>query len=186
MAYDLGPNESIKGGPDWVMFGDARFNIEAKAEDPAKTTREQLLRMLQALLAERFQLKFHRETVDRPGFAMVVAKNGPKLNEAKGDRAAAVFGGKAQVKPIPGQPISLTARKYSMTMLAGLLSRIGPGPVIDKTGLRGDYDFTLAWDESSGPSLSTALNEQLGLRFESQKVPVSLFVIESAQKPTGN
>lgn len=73
-----------------------------------------------------------------------------------------------------------------MTMLASLLSRIGPGPVIDKTGLQGVHDFTLSWDEAAGPSLGTALQEQLGLRFESQKVPVSLFIIDSAQKPSGN
>jgi uncharacterized protein (TIGR03435 family) len=63
---------------------------------------------------------------------------------------------------------------------------MGSGPVVDKTGLRGDYDFTLSWDETNGPALSTALQEQLGLKFESQKVQISMFVIESAQKPTGN
>lgn len=90
IAFDLRPDQLIKGGPDWGMFGDDRFNIEAKAEDPAKATREEVLQMLQALLAERFQLKFHRETVDRPGFAMVVAKNGPKLREAKGEDVVTV------------------------------------------------------------------------------------------------
>jgi uncharacterized protein (TIGR03435 family) len=74
-----------------------------------------------------------------------------------------------------------------MEMLANLLSgRGGKGPVVDKTGLQGAYDFTLSWDENAGPDLATALQEQLGLRLESQKVPVSYFVIDSAQKPTGN
>jgi uncharacterized protein (TIGR03435 family) len=59
-------------------------------------------------------------------------------------------------------------------------------PVIDKTGLTGDYDFTLSWDETDGPQLSTALQQQLGLKFESQKVPISFLIVESAQKPTEN
>jgi uncharacterized protein (TIGR03435 family) len=87
-----------------------------------------------------------------------------------------------------GQPVALTARKYSMPMLADFLSGIGGhGPVIDKTGLQGVYDFALSWDEDSGPDLLTALREQLGLQFESQrKVPVAFFVVDSAQKPAEN
>ena len=184
IAYHLRSIQLIKGGPDWVATGFDRFNIEARAEDPAKTTEAQLFEMLETLLTERFKMKFHRETVDKPGFALVAAKNGPKLQAAKGDEVSTSFG--AKLKPTPDRPISLTARKYSMPMLANLLSQIGPGPAIDKTGLEGAYDFTLSWDETAGPSLFTALQEQLGLRFESQKVPVSLFVIESAQKPIEN
>jgi uncharacterized protein (TIGR03435 family) len=72
-----------------------------------------------------------------------------------------------------------------MPKLADLLTGLGD-PVIDKTGLTGDYDFTLSWDETDGPQLSTALQQQLGLKFESQKVPASFLIIESAQKPTEN
>lgn len=184
MAHGLHSIGLIKGASDWVIAGSERFTVQAKAEDPTKATEEQLHEMLQTLLVDRFKLKFHRENRDMPGFAMVIAKNGPKLQEAKGDEVATSFG--ASLKPMPGEPISLTARKYSMPMLANLLSQIGPGPVIDKTGLPGVYDFKLSWDESAGPSLSTALQEQLGLRFESQKVPVSFFVIDSAQRPNEN
>lgn len=73
-----------------------------------------------------------------------------------------------------------------MPQLAALLSQIGPGPMIDKTGLTGAYDFDLMWDESSGPSLFTALQEQLGLKLEPQKVPVSFFLFDSAQMPGEN
>ena len=184
-AYDLRSMQLIKGGPDWVTTGDTRFNIEAEADDPTKATEAQLLQMLQALLEDRFKLKFHRETVDKPGFAMVVARNGPKLQAAKGDEITTSFGA-GRVKPVPGQPTALTARKYTMPMLANMLSQIGPGPVSDQTGLNGAYDFQLTWDETAGPSLFTALREQLGLRLESRKVPVSLFVIDSAEKPIGN
>jgi len=70
-----------------------------------------------------------------------------------------------------------------MQMLADLLSQIGPDPVKDQTGLTGAYDFKLSWDETNGPALFTALQEQLGLRLEPQKVPVPMFVFESAQNP---
>lgn len=74
-----------------------------------------------------------------------------------------------------------------MAMLVSLLSRVAErGPGVDKTGLEGVYDFTLSWDEEAGPSLTTALREQLGLRMESQKVRVSFFVVDSAQRPAEN
>jgi uncharacterized protein (TIGR03435 family) len=71
--------QALKTGPDWIQRGDLRFDIQAKAEDPAKTTEKQLLAMLQNLLVERFQLKFHYETKEEAGLALTVAKNGPKL-----------------------------------------------------------------------------------------------------------
>ena len=76
--------------------------------------------------------------------------------------------------------------KYSMARLAGLLSGLGFGLVIDKTGLTGSYDFTLSWNENTRPALSTALQDQLGLQLEPQKVTLSLFVIDSAEQPDEN
>jgi uncharacterized protein (TIGR03435 family) len=73
-----------------------------------------------------------------------------------------------------------------MGELAALLSQIGPGPIANKTGLTGAYDFDLTWNESAGPSLFTAMQEQLGLKLEAQKVPVPFFVFESAQRPGEN
>ena len=145
-------------------------------EDPTRATQQQLEEMLRTLLIERFQLKFHRENKDLPGFALVVAKSGPKLRETKGEEVAASFG--AAIKPIPGQPIAINARKYSMPRLADLLTRFGPRQIIDATGLTGAYDFEVSWDDTAGPSLFSALQEQLGLR--------SYFVIDSAQRPTEN
>jgi uncharacterized protein (TIGR03435 family) len=181
IAWNLRQMQLIKGGPDWASNGFDRYTIQAKAEDPSKTTEAQLLEMLQTLLVERFKLKFHLEASETAGFALVVAKNGPKFKPAKSEDTFMSFG--AQLKPFPGQPVDFTARKFSMAMLANLLSQIGPGQVVDKTGLTGEYDFTLSWDETNGPALATALQEQLGLRFESQKVPTSMFVIDSAEKP---
>jgi len=177
-GVDMG---QIKSAPDWVIRGFDRFNVEAKAEDPSHTTEAQLLEMLQALLIERFQLKYHREEVDRPGFALVVGKNGPRMKPAMGDETIVGFGDQ---KPMPGQPITLTARRTPMPLLAKMISL--DGPVVDKTGLTGEYDFTLSWDDDKGPTLQTAVEEQLGLKLEPQKVPVSLFVIESAQRPSAN
>ncbi len=185
IAYSLRSIGLIKGAPDWVISGSERFTIEAKAEDPTKATQAQLLGMLQALLVERFQLKFHREDVDVSGFALAAGKNGPKLQASTSDESSISFG--LSVKPMPGEPIHLTARRYSMPMLADLLSGMGtPGQVRDQTDLTGAYDFTLSWDEASGPSIFTAVQEQLGLRLEPRKVPVSYFVFESAQRPVEN
>jgi uncharacterized protein (TIGR03435 family) len=186
IAFNLPSMAMLKDekGPDWVGMGAERFDVEAKAEDPGKTTEAQLLQMLQALLIERFKLKFHREEKDMQGFALVVAKNGPKLEKAKDDEVEARLSGSTKVRE--GEPITLNGRKCSMEMLANLLSQRGEGPVVDKTGLTGAYNFKLWWDDSATPSLFTALTEQLGLRLEAQKVPVSFFVVESAQRPTAN
>ncbi|HLK67911.1 MAG TPA: TIGR03435 family protein [Bryobacteraceae bacterium] len=187
IAFELNSMQLIKSGPDWIARGVERYNVEAKTEDPTKTTEKQLLQMLRALLVERFQMKFHRETVEGPGFAMVVGKNGPKFKESAAEEEKIVFGGEFPSKPVPGRPVSLTARKYTMAMLANLLSQIaGHGTILDKTGLTGAYDLKLSWDEENGPAFTTAVPEQLGLRLEAQKVPVSMLVVDSAQKPGEN
>jgi uncharacterized protein (TIGR03435 family) len=181
---------NLKTGPDWIQRGDLRFNVEAKADDPSKTTEQQLRIMLQNMLIERFQLKFHHETTETAGFALLIAKNGSKLQPSRNDDTQLLFAGpqgEVVLKPFPGQPVSLTARKVSIPVLLGLLSAVGGhGPGIDRTGLTGEYDFKLAWDEMVGPDLSTALREQLGLRIDGAKVPVSTFVVDSAEKPGPN
>jgi uncharacterized protein (TIGR03435 family) len=183
IAFGLGSMAMLRGGPDWVAGGVDRFNLEAKVEDPTKATEEQLLQMLQALLIERFHVKFHREDRDLPGFALEVAKNGPKLKPTQTDEVAFSQPGGKRGRD---EPTCLVATRYSTAALAKLLTQLGRGPAVDKTGLTGEYDFKLCWNETDGPSLFSALQEQLGLKFEPQKVPVSFFIIESAQKPTEN
>jgi len=189
MAYGVSML-NLKTGPDWIQRGDLRFNVEAKAEDPAKTTEQQLLTMLRNMLVERFKLKFHQETTETAGFALLIAKNGPKMQPSRNDDTQLLFTGprgEVTLKPSPGQPVSMTARKVSVMALVSLLSSVGGhGPGIDKTALTGEYDFKLAWDEVAGPDLSTALREQLGLRMEAVKVPVSTFIVDSAEKPGPN
>jgi uncharacterized protein (TIGR03435 family) len=184
LAWGIGSMELIKSGPDWIQRGDDRYNVEAKAEDPTKVTEQQLLTMLQALLVERFQMKFHLEPTERPGFALTIAKNGPKLKETKSEDSGLSFG--VGGKGTKGDH-QINFRRYSMPMLANLLTGFGGhGPAIDKTGLTGLYDFSLMWDDEAGPTLSTALQEQLGLGMRSEKVPVSYLIIDSAQKPGAN
>lgn len=179
-AWQL-PMSSIKNAPDWVIRGFDRFDIQAEASDPAKTTEAQLREMLQNLLVDRFQLKFHRETVQRAGFALVVGEKGPRMT------ASHDMDVDAQMSDIKdrGGPITFRARNYDMPRLAQMLSIFGP-PVVDETGLHGGYDFTLDWDNDQGPTMETAVREQLGLKLKPRKVPVELFVIDSAQKPSPN
>jgi uncharacterized protein (TIGR03435 family) len=182
--------QDLSSGPDWIQRGDLRFDVNARAEDPAKTTQKELLTMLQNLLVERFRLKFHYQTREADGFSLTVAKGGPKLPESTSDKVEMLFTGpqgEAVSKPSLRQPISLTARKYSIAMLVNLLAGIGEsGAGVDKTGLTGEYDFTLAWDNEAGPALSTALRQQLGLQMKVEKVPVSTFVVDAAEKPAPN
>jgi uncharacterized protein (TIGR03435 family) len=176
-------------GADWIQRGDLRFDVQAKAENPASATRQQLLTMLQNLLVERFEMKFHYVTKEEPGFALVVAKNGPKLHASTSEEEKLTFigpNGEELPKPM-GKAVKVNARKCSVSALKDLVAFAGNiGQGVDKTGLTGVYDFTLSWNEEDGPTLASALREQLGLQLRPEKVPVSRFVLDSAQKPKPN
>jgi uncharacterized protein (TIGR03435 family) len=184
MAYGLSTMSMLKGGPDWLALGTERFDLEAKAEDPGKTTEAQLFGMLRNLLAERFQLKFHREEKDIQGFALVLAKSGPRFREAGSEQVESQVGGSMKVPK--GEPSTINARKVSMEQLANMLAQPLQAPVVDRSGLKGFYNFKLSWNEDAGPSLVTALPEQLGLRLEAMKVPASFFIVDSARRPAAN
>jgi uncharacterized protein (TIGR03435 family) len=182
LAYNLpvqrvaiGPN-----GPSWAKSNSVLFDIEANVSDPATTTEQQLLIMLQNLLADRFKLKVHSGTRTMDGFALVVAKGGPKLTRANIDGDEGISPG-----PASRTHFEISCRKVSMSRLALFLSTGRPiGPIVDRTNLRGVFDFTLTADEDVGPSVFTALEEQLGLKLERQSVPVEFVVIDSAERPT--
>jgi uncharacterized protein (TIGR03435 family) len=183
IAYEL-QDYQISGGQGWISS--AGFDIEARAaagtgELPGKQVRE----MVQSLLADRFHLALHRETRPLPIYALIVGKTGPKLQAADSD-AASNWSQKM------GQ---LITQKMSMTALASILTFDLKRPVRDETGLRGDFAFTLEWThglgESDGgipsrPSLFTAVQEQLGLKLESTKGPVEVFVIDHVERPSAN
>jgi len=159
--------------------------------------------MFRGLLADRFQLKFHRETRERPGQALVVAKNGHKLQSAKGvettnPRTLNLPNGKFSIAVVgvrntsvedvkgakPGTVMTITAQSASMDELIGALRPFAGSQLVNETGIAGFYDFKLTFE--TGQPLSGPLQEQLGLRLEPRKVPVDYFIVESAERPTQN
>jgi uncharacterized protein (TIGR03435 family) len=188
-AYHLNASYQISGGPSWMDSDFDRFDIVANAPGEGTPTADDVRRMLQTLLADRFQLKLHRETRERPVYALVVAKNGTKLKESAPDKEFSISVG-------GGRTSHLTMTKATMEQLAVQLSTSGlDRPVLDKTGLAGHYDITLNWipeyngppaPDSNGISVFTAVQEQLGLKLEPKKAPVEILVIDHVEKPSEN
>ena len=178
-AYDL--KRYTLNAPAWV--DNQRFDITAKVGGTVK--HEELRLMLQSLLAERFQLKAHREPKEMSAYALLPARNGFKLKPAEGEGSGINSSGNAG-------KVKATCRHVSMPRLADFLSRRVDHPVVDESGIPDAYDFTLEWSpnqnaEDAGPSIFTALTEQLGLRLEARKLPVSILVVDSLSKtPTDN
>lgn len=203
----------ISGGPGWINSD--RFDVNARPEaskitatniDPSKmpldqqrSLRQQMQERLRNLMADRFQLTLHRENKEQQVYALVVAKGGPKLQEST----------KARSMMRMGRGL-LTAQAVGMADLSLNLSNGLGRSVIDNTGLTGKYDFELNWTpdpgqpaaapfgplppgvqlppppDPNGPSIFTALQEQLGLRLESQKGPVEMVVIDRVERPSEN
>ena len=178
--------EQIAGGPGWMKT--SHYDIVAKAEGEAPLTKEESRQMMQALLAERFQLKIHRETREVPVYALVVGKNGPKLKET----SAGAPGDNFVLSSRAG--MHMEATRGTMEQLARQLSATAGRPVINKTGLTGYYAYQLDWTpgnrpadpESDTPSLFTAIQEQLGLKLETAKGPMEMLIVDRAEKPTEN
>jgi uncharacterized protein (TIGR03435 family) len=186
-AYKVEPWQ-VSGGPPWLESD--RFNIAANAPGDGRPTDEQIQRMLQSLLADRFHLEVHREKRDRPIYALVIEKKGSKLQP--GNSADATFRLASGARTV-----RMTFQKRDMEFLAVQLSNSGGlgREVVNKTGLTGTYDFTLHWasgndgnasPDSNEPGLITALQEQLGLKLEPQKAQVEMLVIDHAEKPSEN
>jgi len=172
------------GVQDFQVVGAAgadRFDITAKASLPA--TVATLRAMLGNLLAERFKLTFHRETKEQRSLALVVAKGGPKLRSSQEDAPGVL-------RPTKG---AMVAQHASMAEFIGTLSGPLRASVVDETGLKGRYDFTVDLssyfaDAKPGeqPDMTaivmSALREQLGLNLESRKETVQILVIDHAEK----
>ena len=165
--------------------------------------------MLQTLLADRFQLKIHKELRELPVYALQIGKNGPKLEPSRGSGCFdPVADPKAFIVPttLPcggfrNASNQMAGAKITMSHFTANLSKYVGRAVVDKTGLDGAYDITLQWTpdetqaflatgppaaDASGPSIFSAVQEQLGLRLESQKGPVDVLVIDHAEKPDAN
>lgn len=207
-AYGIYENNRILAEPSWVTA--QKYDVQAKVDDADEPSLSSLdlhqrRRMLQALLADRFMLAAHPENRDRAVYALVVAKNGPRLEETKPDSVPPGMikgtGGLVR-RSVPGK---LTVEWVTMGSLAQMLTQYVDRLVVDKTGLTAHYDFKLAWtpDESAptslgaantsampaappGPSIFTALQEQLGLKLEAQKAPVEVIVIDHVELPSEN
>ena len=211
IAYDLnyGADQQVSGGPAWT--GSARFDIEAK-EDPALGEKlqklssdergKQLRQMLRGLLADRFKLQVHHESSELSVYELVMPKSGSKLmpsvaqpssidadNSAK-PRSWIRFAGKGLLEGNDADAATLVTALSMQPEIGGRL-------VVDKTGLTGKYDFTLKWTPDmgqgadppgadAGPTLFTALQEELGLRLQPTKAPVDVIVIDHVELPSRN
>lgn len=211
-AYDVNPQEMI-AGPEFDRLLSQRFDIEAKAQDDPP--RDQMKLMLQSLLADRFKLAVHHETRQLPVFVLVVskpAKIGPQLILHTGsancpDSNVTSRDGASGSSSIPcGDmivgPGHMTANKISMSDFAASLSGAAGRLVLDRTGLVGTFDLTLKYTpeqqqavapgpdavmpDPQGPSLFTALQEQLGLKLDSQTAPVDVLVVDHVEEPMPN
>lgn len=188
----------ITGGPSWVRS--ERFEIQALAPEGAriysldefmKGDAPGLEKMLRSLLAERFQLMVRNVTKEVPGYALVPAKDGPKLKRSTAADQR-MMGTRAQ-PDANGQVTSrMVGRKMEMRDLAFLLVMTTHRPVVDRTGLAGEFNFDLEFApidsvaDSGAASLFTAIQEQLGLRLDNTKAPLDGLVIERAERPSSN
>jgi uncharacterized protein (TIGR03435 family) len=183
ISYGVKGSEQLSG-PSWL--NSTTFDILAKP--PAGYKREQLQYLLRNLLAERFRLTVHHEAKLISAFALVVAKGGPKLHESADPRTYHT-----------GRPGLVEGKQMSTDELAGLLTNLLGQPVTHHTGLSPMFDVHLEWTPESplptgadagttpeaGPSLFTALQEQLGLRLESQKIPADVVVADACDGFSG-
>jgi uncharacterized protein (TIGR03435 family) len=185
-AYDL-HGFQIEGAPAWMTS--TRFDIVAKTDTTSAPAQSQDLEAtlklvrtrLQSLLADRFQLRAHKGTMEMPVYGLVVAKGGPKLQASTNNTGFST--GRGQ----------FVCSDSSMDDLAALLSGVMDRMVLDQTRLTGDYKFSLKWtpDDSPNPNpdlpgLFTAIQEQLGLKLIPTKGPVEVLIIDHAERPSEN
>jgi uncharacterized protein (TIGR03435 family) len=203
-AYGLVLSDQIVGLPNWANSG--RFDIEAKvaSADVAafkKLTLDQVRSMGRPILTDRFKFVSHEEKKVLPLYALVIAKGGSKLqlSTMTSEDPNARTGVLGMRHASNNRGINeLTARGVTMDRLAGTLSQQGLGRVVlDNTGLTDRYDFKLTWapdsvaadpnpKDTAGPSIFTAVSEQLGLKLESQKGPVPVLVVDHIEAPSPN
>ena len=198
LAYWLHPKQ-LTGGPAWTESD--KFDMTGKPDAPGQPNVDQMKMMIQKLLADRFQLKFHFEKRDLPVYAIRIAKTGAKITRSQDDP-----------KGIPGWNFGRNAsgtvfsfRNSPLSQFAALLQNSMDRPVVDQSGLSERYDFTLTFtpdaaqaaligvppppaadNPDAAPDLFTAFQQQLGLKLESTKAPVDVLVIDKVEKPSEN
>jgi len=199
LAYNVHARQ-IEGGPAWL--DSAKYDTVGRPDTPGEPSRDQMKLMIQKLLADRFQLKFHTEKRERPVYAMVVLKTGAKITVSAGDPNAFPGIGFGQG---PGV-LSLNGRNTGLDAVANALhSNVLDKPVVNLTSLTGRYDFALkftpgptqianfgagapgtAADFDAPPDIFAAFQQQLGLKLESTKATVDVIVIEKIERPSKN
>jgi uncharacterized protein (TIGR03435 family) len=167
-------DDQIQGAPGWLAS--ERYDVQAKAPDGVSLTYDQLHAPLQALLIQRFKLATHLGSKEVSGYALVLSKGGVTLKPGKPDKSQPMI-----------LPNGVQAASISMAMLAGMLTRVAGRPVVDKTGLSGNYNVKLRYapandPNSSLPSVFTALQEQAGLKLEPAKVPYDVVIIDHVER----
>ncbi len=199
LAYWIHPKQ-LTGGPAWTES--EKFDMTGKPDAPGQPNVDQMKLMIQKLLADRFQLKFHYEKRDLSVYAITVVKTGAKITKSDADP-----------KGLPGWSFGrspagtvFTFRNSPLSQVAALLQNSMDRPVVDQSGLSGRYDFTLTFtpdaaqaarlglggpppaadNPDAAPDLFTALQQQLGLKLESTKAPTDVMVIDRVEKPSEN
>jgi uncharacterized protein (TIGR03435 family) len=174
-AYDL-KEFQLEGGPKWMA--NDRFNITAAAEGEKEPSDPEFKRMVQIMLIERFQLKIHPETKEMSSYVLREMPGGVKLKAARESTSGNISMRRGHLE-FSGVTLDAIAQS-----LAGALDR----PVVDETGLASRFDGTLDWapEGDDGPSIFTAVTEQMGLKLESRRGPVEMLVIERLERPDEN
>jgi len=173
-------DKQLVGQPSW--FDSARYDVIAKPPGEKALDEGHLQQALQQLLKERFHLAVHREMKQVQGYVLVVAKDAPKLQPSQGG-----FPGRTITGNNDSHSPNITLQEFS-----SFLSSLVGFPVVDETGIKGSFDIKLQYaqegdTDSSLPSVFTALQEQLGLKLVSRKVPLEMIVIDHVDRvPTEN
>lgn len=208
-AFDLngGSDQQIIGAPSWISS--LPFDIRAKMDQESATriagmSQDERIatmrKMIQTLLADRFQLKVHHDSRELRVLALVIAKGGSKLTQVSDTPVSSAAGADSWTGLHNPKAGETEGRDVPVALLVSALSNkpeIGGRLVVDQTGLNGKYNFQLTWASddrrtkgddlgADGPSLFTAIQEQLGLKLETRKVPVDCLVIDRIQQPSPN
>ena len=175
----------VLGGPDWIDRDRYDFDARSERRDAGP---EQVRSMLKGLLADRLKLAAHRETQQMQGYTLTIGKNGSKMQEStEGHKNFINWTGPGQVEFTECNMLGL------INVLTGMLG----APVIDQTGLHGEYTFKLEFTDprflkaaqtadESKPDLFTAVQDQIGLKLEAKRAPTEVLVIDSIERPTAN
>ena len=186
-GYSVTPKQVV-GLPDWAKS--EHWDVDGVADVEGAPNLAQTQRMVQGLLTDRFGLKVHHETREVTGYALTLAKGGPKMVKSQGDpnglprQNSHMNAGQREI-----QFSNNTMHEFAMAMQFYMSE-----PVVDRTGLAGRWDFELKWTpdetralpENAAPGVFTAVQEQLGLKLEPGKMPVDVLVVDAVEKPSAN